>query len=108
MEEIKSKDISAAEFQQRILESDAFQIIDVREQIEFLTFNIGGENIPLGRLIRTADELNYNKELEIIVVCQRGLRSKTAKLELLKRGYSNVRNLTGGILAIRKLDKKHF
>lgn len=104
MEEIKSKDISAAEFQQRILESDPFQIIDVREQIEFSTFNIGGENIPLGKLIRTADELNYDKQLEIIVVCQRGLRSKTAKLELLKRGYSNVRNLNGGILAIRKLN----
>lgn len=104
MEEIKSKDIGAAEFQQRILESDAFQIIDVREQIEFLTFNIGGENIPLGRLISTADELKYDKQLEIIVVCQRGLRSKTAKLELMKQGYLNVRNLTGGILAIRKLN----
>lgn len=104
MEEIKSKDISAAEFQQRILESDAFQIIDVREQIEFLTFNIGGENIPLGRLISTADELKYDKQLEIIVVCQRGLRSKTAKLELMKQSYLNVRNLTGGILAIRKLN----
>jgi len=104
VEEIKSKDISAAEFQQRILESDAFQIIDVREQIEFLTFNIGGENIPLGRLISTADELKYDKQLEIIVVCQRGLRSKTAKLELMKQGYLNVRNLTGGILAIRKLN----
>ena len=104
MEEIKSKDISAAEFQQRILEADAFQIIDVREQIEFLTFNIGGENIPLGRLISTADELKYDKQLEIIVVCQRGLRSKTAKLELMKQGYLNVRNLTGGILAIRKLN----
>lgn len=104
MEEIKSKDISAAEFQQRMLESDPFQIIDVREQIEFSTFNIGGENIPLGKLIRTADELNYDKQVEIIIVCQRGLRSKTAKLELLKRGYSNVRNLTGGILAVRKLN----
>jgi len=104
VEEIKSKDISAAEFQQRILEADAFQIIDVREQIEFLTFNIGGENIPLGRLISTADELKYDKQLEIIVVCQRGLRSKTAKLELMKQGYLNVRNLTGGILAIRKLN----
>lgn len=108
MEEIKSKDISAAEFQQRILESDKVHIIDVREQIEFSTFNFGGENIPLSKLMNTADVLNYDKQMEIILVCQHGLRSKTAKLELMKRGYLNVRNLIGGILAIRKLHTNPF
>lgn len=104
MEENKSKDITAEEFQQRALVSDSFQIIDVREVLEFMTFNLGGDNIPLGKLIKTAADLKYNKEKEIIVICQRGLRSKTAKLELLKYGYSNVRNLKGGILALRKLN----
>lgn len=105
MEEIKSQDLTAEEFQHRMSVSDSFQIIDVREVIEYLTFNLGGDNIPLGILIKTAADLDHDKDKEIIVICQRGLRSKTAKMELLKNGYTNVRNLTGGILALRKLNR---
>jgi rhodanese-related sulfurtransferase len=104
VEEIKSKDITAEEFQQKTSASDSVQIIDVREVLEFRTFNLGGDNIPLGILMTTAADLEYDKEKEIIVICQRGLRSKTAKLELQKHGYKNVRNLTGGILALRKIN----
>lgn len=97
-------DISAAEFKERNLEPVPFKIIDVREELEYQTFNHGGENIPLGKLLREADELDFEKEVEIVVICQRGLRSETARRTLVSLGYTNVRNLTGGLLAIRKLD----
>ena len=98
------KDISAVEFIERNSESSSFTLIDVREELEYLTFNVGGENIPLGKLLRDIDELDYDKEMEIIVLCQRGLRSETAKRALINNGFTNVRNLIGGLLAIRKLN----
>jgi rhodanese-related sulfurtransferase len=99
-------DISAEEFKSRHQNSDSFIIIDVREELEFQTFNIGGENIPLGNLLRDADDLDYLKDSEIILVCQRGLRSETATRALARLGYSNVRNLTGGLLALRKINSQ--
>ncbi|WP_395805888.1 rhodanese-like domain-containing protein [Daejeonella sp.] len=98
------KDILAVEFIERNTDSSSFTLIDVREELEYLTFNVGGENIPLGKLLREIDELDYDKEKEIIVICQRGLRSETAKRALINMGFTNVRNLIGGLLAIRKLN----
>ena len=97
-------DISAAEFKKRNIAPLPFQIIGVREELEYQTFNLGGDNIPLGKLLTEAEDLEYDKEMEIIVICQRGLRSETARRTLSILGYKNVRNLAGGLLAIRKLN----
>ncbi len=104
MAEIKSTDISPAEFIDRNREPIPFKIIDVREQIEFQTYNLGGQNIPLGILIKNPEDLEDLKNEELIVICQHGLRSETARRFLLMNGFRNVRNLYGGILALRKLN----
>lgn len=95
--------ISAAEFSSCYQESKSLIIIDVREKLEFDTFNLGGTNIPLGKLIRDIEDLEYSKDEEIIVICQHGLRSETARQVLSQQGYKNVRNLKGGLVAIQKL-----
>ncbi|WP_026898288.1 rhodanese-like domain-containing protein [Daejeonella oryzae] len=97
--------ISAYELKQLCDNSEPILIIDVREELEFHTFNIGGVNIPLGILIRTIEELNYDKRQQIIVVCQRGLRSETARRVLTDNGFLNVKNLHGGLLAWRKVNQ---
>ncbi|MCF8453935.1 MAG: rhodanese [Sphingobacteriales bacterium 17-39-43] len=89
---------------ERNSEPITFVIIDVRERIEFQTFNIGGQNIPLGILLKDPEELEDLKNKEVIVICQHGLRSETARRFLLMKGFKNVRNLHGGILALRKLN----
>lgn len=104
MAEIKSTDISPAEFIDRNREPIPFKIIDVREQIEFQTYNLGGQNIPLGILLKNPEDLEDLKNEELIVICQHGLRSETARRFLLMNGFRNVRNLYGGILALRKLN----
>lgn len=96
--------ISAAEFIERNIVPVPFQIIDVREELEYQTFNLGGDNIPLGRLLTEVDDLAYDKDLEIIVICQHGLRSETARRILTNLGFNQVRNLAGGLVAIRKLN----
>ena len=104
MVETKKTDISALEFKMRNIEPSPFKLIDVREQLEFQTYNLGGTNIPLGILLRNPEEIEDWKNEELIVVCQHGLRSETARRFLSLNGFSNVRNLLGGILALRKLN----
>lgn len=94
--------ITVTDLKDRINRNVPVLLIDVREELEFHTFNIGGENIPLGRLISGTIEFEFNKEQEIIVLCQRGLRSETARRVLVSKGYDNVKNLQGGLLAWRK------
>ena len=96
-------DVSASELKEKLDKNLTLNIIDVREELEFHTYNIGGENVPLGNLSREIDELDYNKNDEIIVICQRGIRSETARRTLASMGYTNVRNLTGGLLAYRRI-----
>lgn len=95
-------DITADELRERLTIENGICIIDVRDRLEFHTYNIGGENIPLGALLAFDHELSQDKDEEIIVVCQRGLRSETARRFLAGQGYSHVKNLAGGLLAWRK------
>ena len=90
------------ELKDRLNLEQSVHIVDVRTEIEFHTFNIGGENIPLGRLIGGISEFDFDKDKELIVLCQRGLRSETARRVLVSQGYENVKNLQGGLLAWRK------
>ncbi|WP_207425197.1 rhodanese-like domain-containing protein [Pedobacter sp. SYSU D00535] len=99
-----SNDISASELKEKLSNGVQVHIIDVREQLEFHTYNIGGLNIPLGTLGQELEELEFEKEEEIVMVCQRGLRSETARRLMAANGFINVRNLTGGLLAYRRTD----
>lgn len=94
--------ITVKELRERLAQQEAVQILDVREELEFHTFNIGGENIPLGKLPTVLEDLEWNTSEEIIVICQRGIRSETACRILAMAGFSNVRNLLGGLLEWRK------
>lgn len=95
--------ISAVEFDKRLQKGNTINLLDVREAIEFSTYNIGGQNIPLSKLWSGIEELQYNKTDEIIVICKIGMRSETACSLLNKNGYQNVYNLSGGLIALQKL-----
>jgi rhodanese-related sulfurtransferase len=68
--------------------------------MEHEEFNIGGTLYPLGR-IRSfdVDELESMKDKEVILYCRSGNRSGQAALMLESMGFSNVKNLVGGMLA---------
>ena len=100
--------ISAIELSDRVQNGEAINLLDVREPIEFSTFNIGGKNMPLSSLSSSLDDLNYNKTDEIIVICKIGMRSETARALLQENGYQNVRNLTGGLIALQKINNKNI
>ncbi|WPV01592.1 rhodanese-like domain-containing protein [Mucilaginibacter sp. cycad4] len=97
------RQIKATELLERLNQGESLSLIDVREVIEYHTYNIGGNNIPLSNLENALSSLPYNKTDEIIVICKVGLRSETAQAILQQYGYSNVRNLSGGLIAVQKL-----
>ena len=92
-------DITATELKERLANGEKPFILDVREDWEYQEQNIGGLNIPLGALPDKLDELEDHKNEEIIVHCRSGARSASAKAFLTQQGFTNVRNLTGGIMA---------
>lgn len=100
---IEAEDIEAKELIKRLQNGGQLNLIDVREPVEFATFNIGGINIPLGKLSAAADTLPYHQNEEIIVICKMGLRSETGQQLLRAQGFKNVRNLEGGLLALHKI-----
>jgi rhodanese-related sulfurtransferase len=100
-------DITAADLNERITQGETLNILDVRDELEYHTYNIGGENIPLGKLPSVLDDLDWEKDDEIIVICKMGLRSKTGKHILQQNGYQNVKNLEGGLTALQRLNSKY-
>lgn len=92
--------ISVEELKARMDAGEKLHIIDVREPEEFEAFNIGAKLIPLGRFqMMDVDELMPLKDEEVIVHCRSGKRSMTACLILDSMGFTNTKNLEGGMLA---------
>jgi len=98
--------ISSRELHDRLQSGETLNLLDVREEIEYHTYNIGGKNIPLSKVNENINQLGYNKTDEIIVICKAGLRSQTATDLLARNGYLQVRNLTGGLMALQKLKQQ--
>lgn len=94
------KDITAQELKERLDKGEKPYLIDVREEWEFEEKNLNGQLIPLGTLPHRLEEIKAGKDEEIIIHCRSGKRSATAQKFLQQQGYTNVRNLEGGIEAM--------
>ncbi|MDD5180689.1 MAG: rhodanese-like domain-containing protein [Gallionellaceae bacterium] len=96
------KEAGIAEALQLINHKNAL-VLDVREAKEFDAGHIlNSKLIPLGNLRQRANELEHQREQPIVVVCRSGQRSSAACTLLGKQGFSQVYNLSGGILAWEK------
>ena len=72
------------------------QIIDVRTQDEFrLHYLPGSRLIPLAELEKYSSQLDA--EREVLVVCDEGVRSRTACELLGSKGFERLYQLEGGI-----------
>ena len=91
------KEVSVEELKEKLDSKEDFQLIDVRETFEYETSNLEGENIPLGGLLIEADKISSDKP--VIIMCRSGKRSAAAVMQLEHRGFTNLYNLKGGILA---------
>jgi len=92
-------DITVQELKNKLDNSEKFVFIDVREAYEHQEFNIGGDLVSLGHVMDSIESMEEHKNDEIVVYCRSGSRSAMAQSLLESAGFSNVRNLTGGVLA---------
>jgi len=100
------KEISVQAFKKLVDEKKSgYQLIDVREPYEQEIATIGGELIPLNSVIESVAKIDQNKQ--VIIYCRSGKRSAEAIRTLEQaRGFKNLYNLKGGILAYaRQIDK---
>jgi rhodanese-related sulfurtransferase len=75
-------------------------VIDVREVSEWQTERIAGStHIPIRDLAKKIAQLPDNKGEPIVVLCAVGTRGTIAMTVLRMFGYTNVRNLKGGLTA---------
>ncbi len=73
-------------------------VVDVREPHEFIKGHIKDAiNIPLGKFDEQLSTLEPYKDKDILIACQTGTRSTPACKSLLKAGFTNVYNLSGGM-----------
>ena len=85
------------ELKRKIDAKEDFFLLDVREPNEYQIGKIPGSTlIPLGEVPQRVSEIPRDKE--IIVHCKMGGRSAKAAAFLRQQGYTNVKNLKGGIL----------
>lgn len=82
----------------RLREQDAdFLLLDVREESEYDTVNLGGRLLPLATLGDRLDELD--REARIVVHCRAGRRGARAVEQLRSAGFEDAWNLNGGLMA---------
>lgn len=76
-------------------------IVDVRELDEFTTERITGVAlVPLSAFRDRYVELP--KDRPLLMVCHTGVRSSSATMFLRQNGWSDVRNVTGGMVGWRQ------
>jgi adenylyltransferase/sulfurtransferase len=91
-------DITPAELKRRLDNGERIDVVDVRENWELSIMQL-----PFARQIRMIEILSRLSEIPrdcpVVFFCRTGSRS-TRTVEILQlRGYTNVYNLKGGILA---------
>ena len=84
----------------RLDAGENIHLVDVRELHEHEEFNIGGILLPVGKIMAMETEpIDHLKNAEVVFYCRSGGRSAQAGMFAETLGFSNVTNLSGGMLA---------
>ncbi|CCH64856.1 hypothetical protein RINTHM_3860 [Richelia intracellularis HM01] len=82
------------------------QLLDVREPQEIAIARIDGFiNIPLSKVAQWSEEVlsKLDPHMETLVLCHHGIRSAQMCQWLVSQGFTNVKNIAGGIHAYSSL-----
>jgi rhodanese-related sulfurtransferase len=84
------------ELSERLASGDRLQVIDVREPMEVGIASLAGAvSIPLSTLPERIGEID--RDNPVVVLCHHGIRSASACAWLVREGFTDVANLSGGI-----------
>jgi rhodanese-related sulfurtransferase len=89
--------VTPADVQQQFTQGETLYLLDVREPAEYVEARVTGSTlIPLGQLAGRVGELP--RDQPIVTICRSGNRSGVAVQLLQRAGFTDVRNLAGGII----------
>ncbi len=94
--------ITVEELAQRLPGPPELQLLDVREPWELTAVSLPGFiNLPLSEFSEWAGDLptRLDPHQETLVLCHHGMRSAQMCQWLVSRGFTEVKNITGGIEA---------
>ena len=90
--------ITASEAKEIMDTQDGYVILDARTQEEYDEGHIpGAVLIPYDEILEKAETALTDKDQLILVYCRSGRRSKLAAKDLVKLGYTNIKEF-GGII----------
>jgi len=95
-------EMTATELKSRLDGGQPLTLVDVRKSFEREIADlpeVGQHRIPVDEIGERAEELD--PEANLVFYCRSGARSERAARELRERGFQNVFNLQGGVLAWR-------
>lgn len=93
---IEKYDINMDELKQK--QKNGALVIDVRSMQEYREGHINyDKNIPEYEIKSNIETIIKDKNQEIVLYCESGIRSKKAYKKFIKYGYKNVYNLHGGL-----------
>jgi len=99
--------ISVEELSQRLSSDDpGIQLVDVREPQEVAISHIEGfVNLPLSQFTAWEQQIptRFDPHAETLVICHHGIRSGQMCQWLTTQGFTNVKNIAGGIDAYSRL-----
>jgi adenylyltransferase/sulfurtransferase len=89
-------EVSVEELKKRMDDNEDFVLLDIREPFEYEICRLpGAKLIPMGEIPSHLNELEDEKDL--IIYCHAGVRSLRVVMWLRQNGFTNAKNLTGGI-----------
>lgn len=99
--------ISVDELAERLTSANPdIQLVDVREPQELAIASIEGfVNLPLSQFAEWGDQVptRFDPHAETLVLCHHGIRSAQMCQWLVAQGFTNVKNIAGGIDAYSTL-----
>lgn len=98
----KIPQIDATEVKNAIDAKKKFILLDVRTTNEYAGGKIAGSiNVPLDQIPGKITKTIPDKDATIYIYCLSGARSASAAQIMEKLGYTNIYNMTSGLLAWR-------
>ncbi len=95
-------EVSVEGLSQRLAEPTDLQLVDVREPEELAIASLSGfTNLPLSQFQQWSEQIQQTLDphQETLVLCHHGLRSAQMCNWLIQQGFTNVKNIAGGIHA---------
>lgn len=72
-----------------------FVLIDIRETWEREAYHIGGMHIPMSDIVSRVSDIPKDKD--VVLYCEKGVRSVISIQRLEGFGFANLYNLNGGM-----------